>query len=322
MITIAGAGLGGLATAYELASRGARVRVYDAAPDPATSSVARHAGGMLAPWCEGESAEPEVVRLGAEAADWWARITPVVRRGTLVVAPPRDRAEIARFARRTTQHRRVTEAEIATLEPDLAGRFHQGLFFESEAHLDPRAALQDLMQAVQSLGVELCLGTPAPPRVDLNCTGMAAEVPDLRPVRGEMALLHCPEVTITRTLRLLHPRIPLYLVPRGDGVYMIGATMIESSSTRPPTLRSLTEMLSAAFAIHPGFAEASVIETGAGLRPAFPDNLPRLVTYNRQLHLNGLYRHGFLLGPAMAARAAAHLISERPDENHPQRSIA
>ncbi len=120
----------------------------------------------------------------------------------------------------------------------------------------------------------------------------------------------------------MHPRIPLYLVPRGDGVYTIGATMIESSSTRPPTLRSLTEMLSAAFAIHPGFAEASVIETGAGLRPAFADHLPRLVTHNGQLHLNGLYRHGFLLGPAMATRAADHLISERSHENHTQRSIA
>ena len=322
MITIAGAGLAGLSVAYELAQRGARVRVHDIGPDPVASSVARYAGGMLAPWCEGETAGPEVTRLGAGAADWWSRITPVTRRGTLVVAPPRDRAELTRFARRTTGHRHLPEPEIAALEPALAGRFRQGLFFEEEAHLDPRAALRDLTQAVQALGVDLCLGAAAPPRVDLNCTGIAADLPDLRPVRGEMALLRCPEVTITRTLRLLHPRIPLYLVPRGDGVYMIGATMIESSSTRPPSLRSLTEMLSAAFAIHPGFAEASVIEIGAGLRPAFADNLPRLTRHNGQLHLNGLYRHGFLLAPAMAARAADHLISERQHENHPQRSIA
>lgn len=322
MITIAGAGLAGLATAYELAVRGARVRVHDIGPDPLASSVARYAGGMLAPWCEGESAEPEVVRLGAKAADWWARFTPVVRRGTLVVAPPRDRAEIARFARRTTQHRRVTEEEIATLEPDLAGRFGNGLFFGQEAHLDPRRALRDLARAVQSHGGELCFGAAAPENVDLVCTGMAAGLSELRPVRGEMAVLHCPEVTLTRTVRLLHPRIPLYVVPRGEGVYMIGATMVESSSTRAPTLRSLAEMFSAAFALHPGFAEASVIETGAGLRPAFPDNLPRLMRHDGRLHLNGLYRHGFLLAPAMAAQAARRLLSEMKDENHSQRASA
>lgn len=322
MITIAGAGLAGLAAAYELARRGAAVRVYEAGPSVGAGSVARFAGGMLAPWCEGESAEPEVTRLGAGAADWWAQVTPVTRRGTLVVAPPRDRAELTRFARRTSGHRMLTEAEIAGKEPALAGRFRQGLFFEQEAHLDPRRALRDLAQAVQALGVDLCTGTSAPARVDLDCTGMAADLPDLRPVRGEMALLHCPEVEITRTLRLLHPRIPLYLVPRGQGVYMIGATMIESSSTRPPTLRSLTELLSAAFVLHPGFAEAAVIETGAGLRPAFPDNLPRVVRRDGTLHFNGLYRHGFLLAPAMAARAAHLLIPEVQDEHHRERATA
>lgn len=322
MITIAGAGLAGLASAFELLKRGARVRIYEIGSGPGADSVARFAGGMLAPWCERESAEQAVVDLGALAADWWAQVTPVTRRGTLVVAPRRDRSELMRFARRTTCHHTLSELEIADLEPALAGRFHQGLLFSQEAHLDPRNAIRDLAKAVTAFGGELRFGTPAPATADLNCTGMAADVPDLRPVRGEMALLHCPEVEITRVVRLLHPRFPLYLVPRGDGVYMIGATMIESSSARPPSLRSLTELLNAAYALHPGFAEASVIETGAGLRPAFPDNLPRVVRHNGQLHLNGLYRHGFLLAPAMAALAADHLTSERNNENHRERARA
>lgn len=316
MITIAGAGLAGLACAIELARRGADVRVFDISDRVGSHSVARFAGGMLAPWCEGETAEDEVVTLGAVAAQWWEQITAVTRRGTLVLAPPRDRAELTRFARRTTRHRTVTSHEFADLEPALAGRFASGLFFQEEAHLDPRRALQDLGAVAQALGIDLCLGTPAPDTVDLDCTGMAADLPDLRPVRGEMAILQCRDVTITRTVRLLHPRIPLYLVPRGGGFYMIGATMIESSSTRPPTVRSLTEMLSAAYTLHPGFAEAAVVETGAGLRPAFPDNLPRIVRHNDRLYLNGLYRHGFLLAPAMAARVAKILIPEGSNENH------
>lgn len=153
------------------------------------------------------------------------------------------------------------------------------------------------------------LGQSAPAQVDLDCTGVAANLPELRAVRGEMALLHCPDVQISRSIRLLHPRVPLYLVPRGEGVYMIGATMIESASERAPSLRSLSELFGAAFALHPGFAEARVVETGAGLRPAFPDNLPRLVARGGTLFLNGLFRHGFLLAPAMAAQVAQHFFS-------------
>ncbi|MDC0657354.1 FAD-dependent oxidoreductase [Leisingera sp. SS27] len=322
MITIAGAGLAGLACAYELAQRGAVVTVYERSGAPGAGSVARFAGGMLAPWCERESAEEEVITLGSRSVGWWAKITPVHRHGTLVVAPARDRAELTRFARRTSGHRGVDGAEIVALEPALARRFAQGLFFEQEAHLDPRRALRDLTEKVQKLGVEIRFGTPAPARITLDCTGMAAPLPGLRPVRGEMAILHCPEVEICRTLRLLHPRMPLYLVPRGDGHFMIGGTMIESSSDRAITLRSLSELLSAAFALHPGFAEASVVETGAGLRPAFPDNLPRLVEQDGTLFLNGLYRHGFLLAPAMAQQAADHLLPETSDEDHRERQTA
>ena len=316
MITIAGAGLAGLASALELARRGAKVQVFDPGPAIGANSVARFAGGMLAPWCERESAEDDVITLGAQAADWWADITPVTRRGTLVVAPARDGAELTRFARRSFGYREMGAADINGLEPALAGRFSRGLFFEAEAHLDPRQALRDLASAAQALGVEIVLGAKAPGHVDLDCTGIQAALPDLRPVRGEMAILYCPEVTISRTIRLLHPRIPLYLVPRCDNHFMIGGTMIESSSERPVTLRSLSELLGAAFAIHPGFAEASVIETGSGLRPAFPDNLPRLVRCGGTLHLNGLYRHGFLLAPAMAARVAQHLVPETTHAHH------
>lgn len=310
MITIAGAGLAGLATAYELLQRGAKVRIFEQGPGPGKASVARFAGGMLAPWCEYESAEEEVVTLGSRAFEWWTKITPVHRRGTLVMAPARDRAELTRFAKRTHGYRAVSAEEIAALEPGLEGRFTQGLFFAGEAHLDPRRALSDLSRVVTDLGAEIVYNTPAPNRVDLNCTGIKAAVPGLRPVRGEMAILHCPDLEISRTLRLLHPRMPLYLVPRGDGHFMIGGTMIESASTRAPSLRSLSELMSAAFALHPGFGEAEVVELGAGLRPAFADNLPQLVEQEGVLHLNGLYRHGFLLAPAMAQRAARYLLPE------------
>lgn len=322
MITIAGAGVAGLATALELVRRGRPVRIFEAGPGPGAWSVSRFAGGMLAPWCEAESAGPVVLQQGRQSIDWWAAVTPVTRRGTLVVAPGRDRALLTRFARRAEQHRALSATDLAVLEPELAGRFDTGLFFAAEAHLDPRRALVDLAAKVTDLGGVIHYDTKAPARVDLDCTGIAAGLPDLRPVRGEMAILHAPDITLNRTLRLLHPRMPLYVVPRGEGRYMIGASMVESSSDRPVTVRALMELLGAAFALHPGLAEASVLETGAGLRPAFPDNLPRLQRRGDTLCLNGLYRHGFLLAPAMAIAAADILTSERPDEDHPQRQSA
>lgn len=321
-VRIAGAGLAGLVCGHELARRGAKVVLYERAESLGAASVARFAGGMLAPFCESETAEPEVVRLGQGAADWWAQVTEVTRRGTLVLAPPRDRAELTRFARRTEAHVALDGEAIAALEPDLAGRFSSGLHFAQEAHLDPARALSDLAAGITAMGGEIHLATPAPPQVDIDCIGIAARLPDLRPVRGEMAVLHCPEVTITRTVRLLHPRIPLYLVPRGQGRYMIGATTVESASDRPATLRALTELFSAAFTLHPGFAEAAVERTGAGLRPAFPDHLPRLTLENGTWQLNGLYRHGFLLAPAFARRLADHLIPETRHEDTRERRTA
>jgi glycine oxidase len=105
-------------------------------------------------------------------------------------------------------------------------------------------------------------------------------------------------------VRLIHPRYPVYIVPRGGGRFMIGATMIETEEKGRITARSMLELLGAAYAVHPAFGEAEIIETGADLRPAFSDNLPRIRMVDRVLHVNGLFRHGFLLAPALARRVA------------------
>jgi glycine oxidase len=109
---------------------------------------------------------------------------------------------------------------------------------------------------------------------------------------------------------MLHPRFPLYVVPRGDGVFMLGATMLESGERARVTARSVVELLNAAYALHPAFAEAEILEMGADARPAFADNLPRLRPFGPgSLHVNGLFRHGFLLSPALASRAADYFLN-------------
>lgn len=322
-ITILGAGVMGLCIATELAARGTLPRIIDPAGKPGAQACSWRAGGMLAPYCEAESAEPMVLRLGLDAADWWqANGAEVIRRGTLVLAPSRDRAELDRFGRLTQAHHPVSAEEIAALEPELAGRFPRGLHFATEAHLNPRAALLALRDRLEAQGVAIeTEGTPAGLIVDARGLAARDQLSDLRGVRGEMLVIRCPEVTLTRTIRLLHPRIPLYLVPRGEGVYMIGATMLETGGKYRVTARSAVEMLSAAYALHPGFAEAEILELGSDARPAFPDNLPRLRRRGGTLYANGLYRHGYLLAPAVARMAADYLLEGRKpefmDEDHP-----
>ena len=124
-------------------------------------------------------------------------------------------------------------------------------------------------------------------------------------------MLRQPELNFTRPVRVLHPRIPLYVVPRGNGLFMVGATMIESDDSQRVTARSVLELLSAAYALHPAFGEAEMVELGTGVRPAFLDNLPRIRWRDGVLHVNGLYRHGFLLAPALARIAADVLLAGR-----------
>jgi glycine oxidase len=308
---VVGAGVVGLTTAVTLAERGAQVTLVERSRELG-GNASWLAGGMLAPFCEGESAPQSVVQLGQGAIDWWdARVPGVVRAGTLVVAPPRDLGEMDRFAARTKAHVLVDEARLAELEPDLAGRFRRGLFFAEEGHLDPRVALSSLTERLRARGGEIRFGidgeTLGDADVVMDCRGWAARkaLPQLRGVRGEMMRIRSPEVTLARAVRFLHPRIPLYIVPRANNEFMIGATMIESAEKGAVSVRSAIELLSAAYALHPAFGEAEILEMSADVRPAFPDNEPRVEERGGRIFVNGFYRHGFLLAPAFAARAAA-----------------
>ena len=334
-VTVVGAGVAGLAVATELAERGVPVDIIDQAEGFGRDTCSWYAGGMLAPWCEGDTAEEPVVRLGQEAIDWWQKRVPgVVANGSLVVAPVRDAGELTRFSRRTRNHRAVDAAGLARLEPDLKDRFRQALFFDQEAHLDPRKAIAGLIERLRQKGVNISYRTPLEgyrisASVVVDTRGFAARdvLQDLRGVKGEMLVVKSRDVNFSRPVRLLHPRQPVYLVPRGNGVFMVGATQIEAEGRGRVTARGMVDLINAAYSVHPAFAEAEIIETGADARPAFPDNLPRLRWHGRTLHVNGLFRHGFLLAPA-CARMAAETITrpgyqpELMDEDHRERSIA
>ena len=307
-VTVIGAGVAGLCAALTLAREGLSPRLIDRHGAPGPHGCSWWAGGMLAPFCEGAVAEPAIVAHGRRSAAFWDTVTKVTHRGSLVVALQRDRADLDRFARRTKGHRRLSD--LTALEPELSAH-RDALFFEDEAHLDPRRALSDMVAALAAQGVTIEHAEVTPEAIDgtvIDARGMSARLLGLREVRGEMVVLRASEIRLSRPVRLLHPRHPLYIVPRADGVFMLGATQIESADRRGISARAVLELLSAAYALDPRFGEAELLETGADLRPAYSDNVPRVTLRGRVLHLNGLFRHGYLMAPALAAQAADFLI--------------
>lgn len=315
-VSVIGAGIAGTWVALLLVEAGVRTTLYDRDGETLSGGGTSHwAGGMLAPDCESDGAEPVVVALGRRSIDLWqAHLPDVQRNGSLVVCHPRDRPDLDRFARQTSGHERIGPERIGELEPVLAGRFATGLFFADEAHVEPRAVLPALRRRLRDLGAEMRFGTEADPDamdgavVDCRGLGARARFPDLRGVRGETVTVETSEVAFARPVRLMHPRWPLYVIPRQGNRFLIGATSIESEDRSGVSVRSALELLTAAYTLHPAFGEARIVELGTGLRPAFPDNEPRIEVDGRRIAVNGLYRHGYLLAPALAELTANYIL--------------
>ena len=305
-VSIIGAGIAGAWHALLFAQAGHAVILHERSDAAMTDSTSHWAGGMLAPWCEAEASEPVITRLGVRSLDLWREHFPQTPfNGSLVVAHARDRADFERFAKLTTGHTRLDARGLGDLEPSLEGRFRDGLFYESEGHVEPRRVLPELHARIDAAGGSIQFNSDVSADdldgIVIDCRGLAARdaQPELRGVKGEMIIVETSEVELSRPVRLIHPRWPLYVIPRGDGRFMLGATSIEAEDSGV-SVRSALELLGAAYAVHPAFAEARIVEFGSGLRPAFPDNLPRIAIDKDRIAVNGLYRHGFLLAPALA----------------------
>lgn len=330
-VAILGAGLMGRLLAADLARAGCCVDVYEAGSPQAEGAAARVAAAMLAPLAESAVAPAPLVRMGHHAlARWPQLIAPLAepvffqREGTLVLWHRQDAPEAMRLARilqgtceavpELPAMRSIDGEGIAALEPALGTRFAKGLFLPQEGQLDNRALLASLLASLQQQrNVRLHWNTPRAPEdfspgtagqpdwvIDCRGLGAKPQWQALRGVRGEVIRVHAPEVKLTRPTRLVHPRYPLYIAPKPGDVYVIGATEIESEDMSPASVRSTLELLSAAYAVHSGFAEARILEIATQCRPTLPDNLPDVrMPQPRVLQVNGLYRHGFMIAPAV-----------------------
>ncbi len=329
-MVVLGAGLMGRLLSCEMLRCGHQVTVYEAAGADGQGSAARVAAAMLAPLAESAVTETSVVQMGRHALRRWPELIaqlsqPVFfqQQGSLILWHRQDGAEAVRFSRQMAhtssrvpelpQAQTLNSAQITQLEPSLGVRFAQGLYLPGEGQLDNRELLAALLQQMQTRGASLHWNSPRSPsdfspgqtgQPDwvFDCRGLGAQKnwPALRGVRGEVIRVHAPEVSLSRPTRLLHPRYPIYIAPKPNHVFVIGATEIESEDFSPASVRSTLELLSAAYAVHTGFAEARILEIATQCRPALPDNLPAIRQIGpRSLQINGLYRHGFLIAPAL-----------------------
>ncbi|BAO81153.1 glycine/D-amino acid oxidase (deaminating) [Serpentinimonas raichei] len=333
-VLILGAGLMGRLLGVALARSGHPVTLHEARAATDQGAAAWVAAAMLAPLAEAAVAEANVVRMGLYALPRWRELIASLQQpvyfqqdGTLILWHRQDAAEATRLSRvwaQTVQQLPELQAaqpldaqQLAALEPSVAGHFQSGIYLPQEGQLDNHQLLQALQAELEQRGTALHWSHPTGLEQALawqrqhggwvlDCRGLGAQ-PDwaaterpLRGVRGEVACLYAPGVTLQRPTRLLHPRYPLYIAPKQDHFFVVGATQIESEDLSEVSARSALELLSAAYAVHPGFGEARIVGLQSQCRPTLLDHQPLVRECAPQvLQINGLFRHGYLIGPAV-----------------------
>ena len=330
-VGIAGAGLLGRLLAFTLSRAGHRVEVHDPAEGPeARGAAGWTAAGMLSPLAELESADERVFRWGLRSIALWPQILGALRSpvdfrcdGSLLVAHRED-SGAARRVLDLLAHKAppghaaqpISAAELGQLEPALRGGLHAWLL-PGEGRIHTVQAMAALAAGLP--GVDWRWGSPVaavePGRLllprgpaafdwvfDVRGVGARPQL-SVRGVRGEIFWLQAPGLGLCRPVRLLHARHRVYLVPRAPDLVVVGASEIESEDRSPVSLRSTVELLAAAHSIVPALAEARIVHSETNLRPALPDNLPRIEVQPGLVRINGLFRHGWLIAPGLVETA-------------------
>lgn len=350
-ITILGGGLSGRLTALMLARQGFSVSLHDKATRAGEESAAFVAAAMLAPMAEAVDATPQVLSLGYQSIDIWKNIIPTLPEkvmmqfsGSLIVWHPQDKDLSTRFAQYLRHGHQGKETwinwnqeDINQNEPQLTNRFAHGFYLPTEGQLDNRQTLNALASGLEAAGVD-CHWQSSPNLESLigkdawviDCRGFGAkqdwnqtQKSQLRGIRGEVARVFAPEITLNRPVRLLHPRYPLYIAPKENHIFVIGATQIESEDNSEVSVRSSLELMSSLYALHPAFGEARILEFLTQLRPTLNHHDPeiRLHRQKKVMSINGLFRHGFMIAPAVCEAAVRMLNQEINGENPQKDSI-
>jgi glycine oxidase len=345
-IVIVGAGVIGTAAAWRCAQRGLSVTLVD--PDPGRGAW-RTAAGMLAPITELHYTESVLSRLNlaslalypdyaAELTERTGLPTGYVECGTVEAAW--DGADLHALrdlhafgaSLGLTSHL-LTGRELRELEPALAPGLPGGLLAEFDHQVDPRLMHAAQLRAALDLGVTVQVGTA---RLDVNAgrvtgvtiddgTTLAADVVVLaagawsgqldpvpvRPVKGQTLRLRLPgRNRLAHVVRATIKGNTVYVVPRADGRFVVGASSEEAGFDLSPRAGAVYELLRDAQSIVPELGEAVLEEVCTGLRPGSADNAPLIGTSSVAglIYATGHYRNGILLTPVTADAVAALIV--------------
>lgn len=330
---------------YFLLSTGWKITLFDAAD---SMNCSQAAAGLLTPLAELEKCDWNICQMGLESLrDHWPKILNQLSEniyfrsaGSLLIAHPHDSADMHRNAEMMTSKLKnnmeiklLDQHALATIEPELA-KFQQGYFLPDEGQLDNQQLLLTLKKYllahdviwknlhVTAITVKDIQAGDDTFAFDLiiDCRGLGAKLDNqaLRGVRGELIWLHAPDVKITRPVRLAHPRHGVYIVPRPDHIYLIGASEIEAEDYSSISVQTMLELLSAAYYIHSGFSDARVLKTVTQCRPVLPHHRPEIRIKSNVISINGLYRHGFLIAPALAHEVVAYIERGTAARSYPE----
>jgi len=346
-VGIAGAGLLGRTLAWRLLRAGCQVTMVDSRLRTDDNTAAMVAAAMLSPLAELAISDAVVFAMGQRSMALWPQWIAQLgqdldapesvyfrQAGTLVVAHAADRGSFDQYQRLLdyklpASHRpsmELLDAQgVAQCEPTLAGRFEHGMLLHGEGQLANEQWMAALGQALDRMGARWVEGVEierllpgqlvangqtweADVVVDARGIGSKPALPGLRGVRGEVLRVRCAAVQLQRPVRMIHPRYQIYVAPRPDHWFVVGATELESEDQGSVTLRSLLELGSALYSLHPGFGEARVERMSAALRPATDDDHAFCEQRGGVWHINGLYRHGYLCAPALVETLLEHLL--------------
>lgn len=325
-IAIAGAGIIGLSAALELAGAGRRVAVFERGTAMRESSWA--AAGMLA---AGDPENPVALRgLSQLSIRLYPEFLRKVERLSGMSVPVRSTQTLQGAHELPPGTREAEDKAVRAIAPGLR-RGHLKFFILDEWSIDPRDLARALPAAVAAAGVELhqktavtgVVGESGFVRVKtvhgewaaehfINaCGAWAGDLADIpiAPRKGQMLLVESPEL-LTATLRTPH----LYLVPRGGGRIVIGATVEKAGYDKVVDPAAIAALQEAAAEIWPPAANARVLDTWAGLRPAASDALPVIgpAGENRCWLALGHFRNGIMLAPGTAWLLRQMICGEAP----------
>ncbi|MBY0378863.1 MAG: FAD-dependent oxidoreductase [Burkholderiales bacterium] len=327
-VGIVGAGLIGSLLATRLLKQGYNVKIFEQdSVDKATpSSPAFIAAGMLSQYSESISGGKSIFEMGNTSIALWDNylvdlgiLQAISKNGSLLLAHGLHKAELYHYIDKikvstnsSSFYAICDKATIEQLEPEIS--YTNGVFISKEANLNSPLVLEQLRhtliknQAIHfnakidcsTNGIILFNQVLHEFNFVIDCTGINTKFfNNIRGVRGEIITVYAPKVNIMRPIRLFHPKYSIYIVPYPNNTYVIGATEIEAHDLSNLSIRSAIELLTYATTIHSGFWEARIVKFNANVRPTLPDNLPQIKVINKLIAINGLYRHGFLVSPAI-----------------------